>query len=173
MDASEVLEGIHTLKYQFKDNDGYYGPLQKWIFFKNNKKATKISWYKYWWNNNEDKATLEYVNNDSLVFLFDQELIIPMYAKTDGYSTTSTVRLHIMFGDDLGNVSLMDEFDISYPDVIPPSSEIEVKEVLKNGDAVLQWGVKNDQVEDYNVYYSEDNQPFVLWLPNTFKLSWT
>lgn len=29
MDASEVLEGIHTLKYQFKDNDGYYGPLQK------------------------------------------------------------------------------------------------------------------------------------------------
>lgn len=90
-----------------------------------------------------------------------------MYAKTDGYSTTSTVRLHIMFGDDLGNVSLMDEFDISYPDVIPPSSEIEVKEVLKNGDAVLQWGVKNDQVEDYNVYYSEDNQPFVLWLPNT------
>ena len=169
VDATPLKSGLHTLNYRVKDILGNYSRIHSWAFFKTVLKPTKISWYKYWWNNNEDKAIKENVENDNAEFIFNKELTIPMYAMTDGFSNNSIARLHFVFGDDMGNVSNVEWTDISYPDVIPPISVIEADKEQVNESVTLKWHVTNDQVEDYNIYYSEDDQPFVLWLPNTTK----
>lgn len=169
VDASPLKSGLHTLNYRIRDILGNYSRTHTWAFFKTEPKATKICWYKYWWNNNEDKAVREDVESDEAEFVFSKELTIPAYAMTDGYSNSSIARLQIVFGDDLGNVTNIEWIDVNYPDVLPPISVIEVNKELVNESVTLKWSVKNDQVEDYNIYYSENGQPFVLWLPNTTK----
>lgn len=169
VDATRLKTGLHTLNYRVKDILGNYSRIHTWAFFKTDSKPTKISWYKYWWNNNEDKAIKENVENDNAEFIFKKELKIPMYAMTDGYSNNSITRFYIVFGDDMGNISNIEWTDISYPDVIPPVSVIEADKEQVNESVTLKWRVTNDQVEDYNIYYSENDQPFVLWLPNTTK----
>ena len=167
VDASPLKSGLHTLNYRVRDILGNYSRTHTWAFFKTEPKATKISWYKYWWNNNEDKAVREDVESDGTEFVFSKELTIPTYAMTDGYSNSSIARLHIVFGDDSGNATNIEWIDVSYPDVLPPVSVIEVDKELANESVTLKWSVTNDQVEDYNIYYSENDQSFVLWLPNT------
>lgn len=169
VDATPLKTGLHTLNYRVKDVLGNYSQIHSWAFFKTGNKPTKISWYKYWWNNNEDKAVKENIENDDVEFIFNKELTIPVYAMTDGYSNKSIARFHIVFGDDMGNVSNTEWADVSYPDVIPPVSAIEVDKEQATESVTLKWYVSNDQVEDYNIYYSENDQPFVLWLPNTNK----
>lgn len=169
VDATPLKTGLHTLNYRVKDVLGNYSQIHTWAFFKTGNKPTKISWYKYWWNNNEDKAVKENIENDDVEFIFNKELTIPVYAMTDGYSNKSIARFHIVFGDDMGNVSNTEWADVSYPDVIPPVSAIEVDKEQATESVTLKWYVSNDQVEDYNIYYSENDQPFVLWLPNTNK----
>ena len=126
VDATPLKTGLHTLNYRVKDVLGNYSQIHTWAFFKTGNKPTKISWYKYWWNNNEDKAVKENIENDDVEFIFNKELTIPVYAMTDGYSNKSIARFHIVFGDDMGNVSNTEWADVSYPDVIPPVSAIEV-----------------------------------------------
>lgn len=169
VDASPLKSGLHTLNYRVKDILGNYSRTHTWAFYKTEPKATNISWYKYWWNNNEDKAVREDVESDGAEFVFNKELTIPTYAMTDGYSNSSIARFHIVFGDDLGNISNIEWIDVSYPDVLPPVSVIEVDKEQANESVTLNWSVTNDQVEDYNIYFSEDDQPFVLWLSNTTK----
>lgn len=169
VDAAPLKIGLHTINYRVKDILGNYGRIHTWAFFKTDSKPTKIGWYKYWWNNNEDKAIKENVETEDAVFIFNKELTIPTYAMTDGFSNNSTARFHIVFGDDMGNTSNIEWADVSYPDVIPPVSVIEADKEQANESVTLKWHVTNDQVEDYNIYYSENDQPFVLWLPNTTK----
>ena len=38
---------------------------------------------------------------------------------------------------------------------------------LRADSVSLSWLANKDNVRDYNVYYSENNQPYILWLPNT------
>lgn len=169
VDAAPLKIGLHTINYRVKDILGNYGRIHTWAFFKTDSKPTKIGWYKYWWDNNEDKAIKENVETEDAVFIFNKELTIPTYAMTDGFSNNSTARFHIVFGDDMGNTSNIEWADVSYPDVIPPVSVIEADKEQANESVTLTWHVTNDQVEDYNIYYSENDQPFVLWLPNTNK----
>ena len=173
VDATPLKYGLHTLNYRVKDILGNYSCTHTWAFFKTEPKASKISWYKYWWNNNEDKAVKENVESDGAEFVFNKELKIPTYAMTDGFSNSSVARFQIIFGDDLGNISNIEWVDVSYPDVLPPVSVIEVDKEQANESVTLKWHVENDQVEDYNIYYSENDQPFVLWMPNTTKESAT
>ncbi len=165
VDASALSAGLHTLNYRVKDVLNNYSATHTWAFFKNEPKATKISWYKYWWNNNTDKAERVDVDCDSTVFLFSQQLEIPHYAKTDGYSRNSTARFNIVFGDDAGNVSNIEYADIAYPDEISPVSSIAAE---NQSDGVkLTWSANEDEIADYNVYVSENDMPFYLWMPNT------
>lgn len=173
VDATPLKPGLHTLNYRVKDILGNYSCTHTWAFFKAEPKASRICWYKYWWNNNEDKAVKEEIESDGAVFVFNKELAIPTYAMTDGFSNSSVARFQIIFGDDLGNVSNIEWIDVSYPDVLPPVSVIEVDKEQANESVTLKWYVTNDQVEDYNIYYSENDQPFVLWMPNTTKESAT
>ena len=170
IDANLIGKGLHTLNYRVKDSEGKYSPLHTWLFYKNNEKsASRIAWCKYWWNNHIDKAVIERIGSDSTTIVFMAELSIPYYAKIDGYSDHSITRLHYQFGDDLGNVSATGYTDISYPDCIPPTSAIEIDSTaqIAGDEVVLKWHILNDQEGDYNIYYSENEEPFVLWLANT------
>lgn len=169
IDANPLAVGMHILNYRIQDNEGAYSSLRTWIFYKNSKAASKITWCKYWWNNHLDKAIIEEIVSDTSLIIFTKELTIPYYAKVDGYSANSTARLHFQFGDDLNHVSPMEWADISYPDNIAPTSVIEIDttaEVPEN-EVSLKWYIINDQENDYNIYYAENDEPFVLWLANT------
>ena len=76
-------------------------------------------------------------------------------------------RFYYLFGDEVGHVSVLEYADVEYNSGITPTSEIEVDENVAEGCAKLKWQITAGQAFDYNVYYSENNQPFVLWLPNT------
>lgn len=168
IDAAQLKEGLHTLSLCVYDDLGNRSALTTWVFYRNgHKRPSKINWYKYWWNNHQDKAVKVMTECDSMVYIFSEELTIPNYAKTDGYSRNSTARFHIVFGDDIGNISSLEYADISYPDNIPPISTIEAE---KQSDGVrLTWSANEDEIEFYNIYVSENDSPFFLWIPNTEK----
>ena len=161
-----LIQGFHTLYYRIKDSMGNYSTTHSWLFFKNELKATTISWCKYWWNDDFDKTTIVFNDSDSSVFSFCQELIVPEYARNSEYSSNTIAKLNIIFGDDLGHVSNVEEFEIRYPDIVPPKSSIKIDRVQTN-IIVLSWSANEDSIQDYNIYYAEEDQPYVLWLPNT------
>lgn len=167
IDVTPLKYGLHTLNYRVKDLLGNYSSTHTWIFYKSEPKATKICWYKYWWNNNEDKAVTENVEYDGEEYIFDMELTVPEYAMTDGFTANSIARFHIVFGDDLGNVSNVEWADVAYPDITPPISSIIADKEQVNESVIVKWQANEDYIEDYNIYYSENDQPFVLWLSNT------
>jgi hypothetical protein len=168
--STGLTEGLHTLNYRVQDNFGIYSSPGTWMFFKQSgAKPTRISKYRYWWNEQTDKAVIQTVNSDSTNFVFSAQLIIPDYAKTDGFSSKSTARLSVMFCDDAGNWSQVITAEIKYPDVIPPVSEIHADKEQATDHVTLTWNVTHDEVQDYNVYVAEDDQPYVLWIPNTSK----
>jgi hypothetical protein len=169
-DASSLSEGPHLISYMLKDSEGFYSGIQHWLFYKANNSV--IKWYRYWWNNQYDKGEIVQIECPQKEYVFEKLMSVPDYAKTDGYSKNSTARFHIVFGDNSGHVSNVEWVDISYPDVIPPVTNIAIVEQSDN-DVKLEWGVVDDEIEDYNIYYSEEDQPFILWLPNTTKTNAT
>ena len=170
-DASELTDGMHTLSYYFTDDQGKGSMLYTWGFLKGSptdgEKPLKIAWCEYWWNENTDKAVREIIDSDSATYVFERQLDVPEYAKTDGYSPNSVARFNIVFGDDEGGCSSLLYADVEYPDEIAPETVIEADTEEADGTVTLTWHVVNDQLEYYNVYYSENGKPFVLWLPNT------
>ena len=174
-DASALPEGLHRLCYRAKDGRNRHSAPVVWAFYKqgNQQKATKISWYSYWWNNHQDKAVKESVKGDSTAFVFEKQLTVPDYAKSDGFSGNSIARFNILFGDDAGHTSPLQAFDVEYTDEQPPVSAIEADKEEATESVVLTWKANESNIVDYNVYYSEGDQPFVLWLPNTTKTTAT
>lgn len=166
-DAAKLSDGAHTVSYRVRDVLGNYSLLQRWVFMKmKSTKGKRIAWYKTWWNNHYDKAETVNIEGDVTEYTFTKELVIPEYAKTDGYSRNSTARFNILFADDEGNISRLESAEITYPDNVPPISTIEVIE--QTGEQVLlKWYANEDDILFYNIYVSEDNKPFVLWMPNT------
>ena len=167
IETSSLSVGLHTLSFRAKDVLGDYSNTHTWAFIKNEPTPLKISWYKYWWNNNIEQATIVNIETESPNYVFEQELIVPDYARNDGFSTNSTARFNIVFCDDMGHPSNIEWADVSYPDVIPPISTIVSDKEQSNESIVLSWSANEDYIQDYNIYYSEDDKPFVLWLPNT------
>lgn len=52
-------------------------------------------------------------------------------------------------------------------------SMIKADKEQTNDMVTLSWSANDENIEDYNIYYSENDQPFVLWLSNTTKTSVT
>ena len=176
IDASELASGLHKLCYRVRDSRGALSPAQTWVFLKNEGQtaaARKIAWCKYWWNDHVDKAVTETAVSGDATFVFEKQLSVPDYAKTDGFLGGSTARFNIVFGDDTGRTSALKSFDVEYPDEIPPISAIEADKEETTGSVVLTWTANESNIADYNIYYSEGDQPFVLWLPNTTKTTAT
>lgn len=169
IDASNIEAGLHTLNYRVKDSQGMYSPLQIWIFLKKETSGLattrKLAWMMYWWNDRTDLAVKEKAANDSTAYVFARKVLVPEYARTDTVSYTA--RLYFVVGDDAGFVSAAEYADVEYSDHRAPVTEIEAGAVTDDGCVVLTWRTVSDMTTDYNIYYSEDDEPFVLWLPNT------
>lgn len=166
VDASTVEEGLHTLHYLLKEDGGHVSPQYQWQFYRTVPKPAgqRISWYRIWWNDHQDKAVDIQVTHGGTELLYEQTLAVPEYARNDGFSRDNTARFHIVFGDDAGEVSPMETAVVGYPDVYPPVTTLKV---TKDGDnAKFTWQANEDGVRDYNVYYSENGEPYVLWKPN-------
>ena len=171
-DASSLDDGLHQLMYYVTDETGQHSALHSWLFIKSSivdSEPARIAWYEYWWNDHTDMAVRQTVDCDSTVYELDLRLEVPMYAKNDGYSDNSTARLSILFGDDAGRCSPLTYAEVTFPDELAPETEIEADCTTTSGSTTLTWHIVNDQLAYYNVYYSKDGEPFVLWLPNTTK----
>lgn len=172
-DASKLSDGAHSIGYRIRDVLGNYSAPQYWLFVKNTQtRGKRIAWYKTWWNDHYDMADKVDIDADGTEFVYTSQIEVPEYAKTDGFSRNSTARFNIVFGDDAGNTSRIESFDIVYPDNVPPISTIEVIEQTSE-QVLLKWYANEDDIEFYNIYVSENNKPFVLWLPNTSATSAT
>ncbi len=166
IETENLSEGLHTLTYRTKTKCGNYGNPGTWLFYKlsQTQKASGIQWCKYWWNDREDLATIEIFDPISNPLIFSKEIALPIYAQQRG---TLTARLNIVFCDDLGAVSNAVYSDIEYPDIFPPVSQISVDSESVNESVNLSWSAEDEELSDFNIYVSENDLPYVLWLPNT------
>lgn len=170
VDASALNRGLHKLTYFVSDIYGKCSPSQVWFFIKLEEQETtprRIAWLRYWWGDFTDKAVKEEISDENADHIFLKEINVPDYARTD--TTNFTARLHYVVGDNKGYISPVEFADVEYSDGKAPVSMIEVESELAEESVVLQWHTISDVALDYNIYYSTDDQPFVLWLPNTTK----
>ena len=166
VDASLLAEGLHTLNYRTNTNNGN-GALQTWTFYKvsTSTKATSLKWYRIWWNDHEDKAVKVQLPNGTSEYLYEETLAVPEYARGDAYSHNSKARFHLVFCDDQGQLSPVESAEVPYPDIYPPYTTLTAS--LQVDSVSLSWMANKDNVRDYNVYYSENGEPYVLWISNT------
>ena len=166
IDAVSVAEGLHKLSYRLKGSGGRVSPTQQWLFYKipTAQKAKNISYYRIWWNDYQDKAIDVQLPNGHSEYLYQELLAMPEYAKNDGFSRNNTARINILFCDDQGNFSPIVSAEVGYPDVYPPVTTLTAS---KTADGiVLSWMSNEDTVRDWNVYYSENGEPYLLWKSN-------
>ena len=166
LDASAMEEGLHTFHYQLKEEGGHMSPQQSWMFYRiaSTPKAAYLKWYRIWWNNHEEKAIEVQLPVGTAQYLYEETLAVPEYARNDGYSRDNTARFHIVFCNDQGQLSPIESAVVPYPDKYPPVTTLTVTK--EGSSAKLTWTANADDVRDYNIYYSEDGQPYVLWKPN-------
>ncbi|MBR1447881.1 MAG: fibronectin type III domain-containing protein [Prevotella sp.] len=169
IDANTLDEGIHTLHYYMKNGGGATSALHSWMFYKTSTapKGTRIDHYRVWWNDYTDKAVEVKVPDGGSTFVYQDVLAMPDYAKNDGSSRRNTAIIHIQFFDELGNVSPIESAEVGYPDVYPPVTTLQVSTTHATGSVVLKWESNEDGVRDWNVYYAEGEQPYLLWKANT------
>lgn len=166
IDASAQTTGLHTLHYQVITDGDVRSPEQTWQFYKIEQREKRIKWYRIWWNNHQDKAVTVKVDDAGSGYLYEQTLAVPDYARNDGYSRNNMARFHIQFGDDRNCVSCEETAEVTYLDIYPPVTTLKAS-LSETGECVnLSWTTNEDNVRDYNVYYSENGEPFVLWIPN-------
>lgn len=166
IDASSLDEGVHNVNYRIKTDSGD-GALHTWTFYKvsNAPRATALKWYRVWWNNHEDKAIEVQLPDGTAEYLYEDALAVPEYARNDDWSRNSAATFHVVFCDDLGQLSPVESAEVPYPDIYPPHTTLTAN--LQADSVSLSWLANKDNVRDYNVYYSENDQPYMLWLPNT------
>ena len=174
VDASSLSSGLHKLIYCVRDELGFYCAPKMWLFYKPEEtiaETRKIAWLKYWWNDHTEKIVKEDVTEGNTTYSFVKEVVVPEYAKTDDKNYIA--RFCYVVGDDAGNISPTKYIDIEYSDNKAPVSAIEASAEVAEGSVVLNWHTVSDVAQEYNVYFSEEDGPFVLWLPNTTKTTAT
>ncbi|MCI6337900.1 MAG: hypothetical protein MR802_08195, partial [Prevotella sp.] len=131
IDASSLNYGLHKLVYRLKDLRGRYSTPKTWVFLKNKPGGNaKVTWYKYWWNNQEELAVREEVTAEGSEFVFNKQLTIPDYVMTNADEDNPTATLHVMFGDSEGHISKVLSTEISYTPIVFKIDPNEL-EVLK------------------------------------------
>lgn len=166
-DASALAEGLHTISYRVVCGNNIGSATSSWTFYKVSQqaRATRLKWYRVWWNHYEDKAIEVQLPDGTAEYLYEETLAVPEYARNDGWSRNSTATFHVVFCDDLGQLSPVESAEVPYPDIYPPRTALTAS--LQADSISLAWMANKDNVRDYNVYYSENGEPYVLWLPNT------
>ncbi len=160
LDVSKLSEGIHTLNYRFVDNYGDYSPVSQSMFFKTQQRAIKVTKLRYWWGQRIDLA--QEVSVDAAEYTFEEILSVPKYARDDASTALGVANLRVIAFDDQGRQSAPFCMDIIYgkgPMVLPSTFEATTGTNIN-----FNWLYSDDAgVKDYNVYYSKDGGPFVLW----------
>lgn len=143
IDASSLNYGLHKLVYRLKDLRGRYSTPKTWVFLKNKPEGnTKVTWYKYWWDDREDMAVTEDVEAEGNTFVFEKQLTVPDYIMSKASDNeTLTATFHIMFGDDSGRISGIESTDVNYTKVVrifmvEPNDLLALKNLYKlfNGE---------------------------------------
>ena len=143
IDASSLNYGLHKLVYRLKDLRGRYSTPKTWVFLKNKPEGnTKVTWYKYWWDDREDMAVTEDVETEGNTFVFEKQLTVPDYIMSKASDNeTLTATFHIMFGDDAGRISGIESADVNYTKVVrvfmvEPNDLLALKNLYKlfNGE---------------------------------------
>lgn len=173
LDASALGEGLHTLNYQLREEGGRVSPQQQWLFYRITSKprTSSLKWYRVWWNDHQDKAVDIQLADGTVEYLYEETLAVPDYARNDGFSRNNTATFHIVFCDDQGNFSPIESAVVGYPDIYPPVTTLTAS---KSADGIaLSWKSSENTVRDWNVYYSENGEPYLLWKANTTEQSAT
>ena len=119
IDVTSLADGMHTLYYRVRDDQGRYSAPNTWLYMKDsairNSAESRIVWYKYWWNHHQDKAERVEVECDSTEFVLLRQLDIPDYVKTDGDTCYTSGMLMFMFGNNKGYTSAIDSVEVTFP----------------------------------------------------------
>lgn len=159
--------GLHSLKYRVKDNAGKWSQLHTSYFYKGaTLDSARIVSYSYWWNDLKDKKITKEVETPGVNFELDEDFTVPAEAQTR-YAGHYTATLNIVVTDNRGR-SILFSSDVEYPDNDAPVTDIDADKYVTASTVKLTWTEStSDKMKDYNVYFSKDGGPFLLWLPDT------
>jgi len=159
--------GLHSLKYRIKDNAGIWSELRSHYFYKGEAlDSARIASYSYWWNDLQEKAVIKQLDTPAVSFELEEDFTVPEEARTN-YAGHYTATLNIVVTDNRGrSASLIS--NVEYPDNDAPVTDIDADKYVTSSTVKLTWTESSgDKMGDYNVYYSKDGGPFLLWLPDT------
>lgn len=168
LSANHLHPGMHSLKYRVKDNAGRWSELRIQYFYKGAATGTedaRIVSYSYWWNDLIDQIVTIKLDEPVETFELDSDLTMPVEAQTQ-YAGYCTATLNLIVTDSRGHSAIL-SYDINY-DNDAPVTTIDADKYVTNSTVTLTWSEStDDKMGDYNVYYSKDGEPFLLWLPDT------
>ena len=167
LSTDEMKQGLHSLKYRVLDDTGRWSDLRSHYFYKEEPRdSANIVSYTYWWNDLKDLAITKDFESPTAAVEIDEALQVPDEARTN-YAGHYTATLNLVVADNHGRTSYLST-NVTYPDNDAPVSDIDADQYVASSDVKLTWKeTSNDQMGDYNVYFSKDNGPFILWLPDT------
>lgn len=159
--------GLHSLKFRVKDDAGRWSGLQTHFFYKGETlEPSRIVSYSYWWNDLYDEVVTETLATPVEVFELDGDFTIPNSARTN-FSGHYHATLNLIVTDSRGSSAFVSA-NVEYPDNDAPSTDIDADVYVTDATAKLTWTEQSgDAMGDYNVYYSKNDGPFILWLPDT------
>lgn len=159
--------GLHSLKYRVKDNTGAWSDLRTHYFYKGEPvDSARIVSYSYWWNDLNDKMVEKQLNTPAVSFDIDEDFTVPEEARTS-YAGHYVATLNIIITDNHGRSVYLTE-KVKYPDNDAPTTDIDADCYVASSSVNLTWKeLSGDEMGDYNVYFSKDGGPFLLWLPDT------
>lgn len=167
LSTNALPDGLHSLNYRVKDDAGRWSKSRSHYFFKSEKPdSARIVSYSYWWNDLSDKQTTKVLDTPSAAFELEDVFIIPMEARTN-FAGHYTAVLNLVVTDNRGRSAFLST-NVVYTDNDAPKTDIDADKYVTSTTVTLSWKeLSNDSMGDYNVYYSKDGGPFLLWLPDT------
>lgn len=165
--TDELSYGVHSLKYRVKDDAGRWSQCQSHYFYKGNvSDSSRIVSYSYWWNDRNDLTTTRQLETPAASFELDEDFTVPDEARTN-FAGHYTATLNLAVTDNHGRTAFLTT-DVTYPDNDAPQTDIDADKYVTTSTVKLTWTESSkDLMGDYNVYYSKDGGPFLLWLPDT------
>lgn len=166
-----LLSGLHSFNIRVKDDAGEWSEIKSYYFYKGDTiSEAEIISYSYWWNDLKESTVTVELETPAKEFEFGEDLKIPEEAKTN-YAGHYTATFNFKVTDNRGIVAFT-TCDITYPDNDAPTSIIDAESYTANSTVKVFWEeTSGDDMGDFNVYYSKDDSPFLLWLPDTKETS--
>lgn len=171
LSAGALPYGLHSLKYRVKDDAGHWSELHTHYFYHGEARdPSRIVSYSYWWNDMNDKTVKQTLDTPTVSFTLDEDFNVPEEARTN-YAGHYTATLNICVTDNNGRSSFLTT-DVVYPDNDAPTTDIDADKYVTSSAVKISWEeLSGDIMGDYNVYFSKDGGPFLLWLPDTTQTS--